>query len=146
MSKWKTVVVGVDGSKYAESALNTAMQMAVCQKARLVIVNVFANPTVLTFLPPYAPQIPPEYQSSVAPILRKYEDSAKASGITEVETKVIGAWSNPGGALIAEAEKTEDSVVVVGTKGLTGLKSAILGSVAEYVAKNSDRDVIIVKR
>jgi nucleotide-binding universal stress UspA family protein len=146
MGQWKTVIIGVDGSKFAESALSAAAQLAVCQKAKLVIVNVHTNPTVLTFLPPYAPQVPSEYLSAVTPALKKYEEMARGAGVEAVEWKVVGGWSNPGGALIAEAEKSEEAVVVVGTKGMTGLKSAILGSVAEYVAKNSDRDVVIIKR
>lgn len=145
MPIWKTVIVGVDGSKFAESALNAAIQIATCQKAKLVVANVYANPTLLTFLPPYAPIVSPEYSSAVAPLLKKYEELAKSAGVKTVETKVIGAWSNAGGALISEAEKHEDSVIVVGTKGLTGLKGMVLGSVAEYVAKNSDKDVIITK-
>jgi nucleotide-binding universal stress UspA family protein len=145
MPIWKTVVIGVDGSKFSESALNVAIQMAICQKAKLIVANVYATPTVLTFLPPYTPQVPSEYSSLVAPLLKKYEELAKSAGVQTVETKVIAAWSNAGGALISEAEKYEDSVIVIGTKGLTGLKGMVLGSVAEYVAKNSDKDVVITK-
>ncbi len=141
---WKTIVVGVDGSKYAESALDASIALAKCQGAKLIIANVYPNPTVLGFLPPYAPQVPAEYESSVKTLLKKYEERAKSAGV-EAESKVIGAWSNAGGALIAEAGKYEDSVIVVGTRGFTGLKSTVLGSVAEYITKNSDRDVITIK-
>jgi nucleotide-binding universal stress UspA family protein len=146
MRQWKIVIVGVDGSKYSESALDAGIQLAVCHKAKLEIVNVYANPTILTFLPPYSPQVSPEYESSVKPMLKKYEESAKSAGVVAVETKVIGAWSNAGSALITEAEASENSVLVVGTKGLTGVRGMVLGSVAEYVAKNSDRDVVIIKQ
>jgi nucleotide-binding universal stress UspA family protein len=47
-------------------------------------------------------------------------------------------------AILAEADRSEARVVVLGTRGLTGLKSAFLGSVSHAVLQRADRPVLVV--
>lgn len=48
------------------------------------------------------------------------------------------------GTILAEAEDVGASAVVLGTRGLTGLKSLLLGSVSHAVLQHADRAVIVV--
>lgn len=142
---WKNIVVGIDGSEQSENALKAAIDLAKGINAHIQITAVYTNPTMLGFLPPYAPQVPKEVVATLEQMVKKYSDFCRREGWQDVSSKVLASWSTPGGALIAEAEKLEKSVIVVGARGVTGLKRTLLGSVAEYVAKNSDCDVIIIK-
>ena len=47
-------------------------------------------------------------------------------------------------AILIEADRVEARVVVLGTRGLTGLKSAFLGSVSHAVLQRADRPVLVV--
>ncbi len=47
-------------------------------------------------------------------------------------------------AILTEADRTEARAVVVGTRGLTGIKSALLGSVSHAVLQRADRPVLVV--
>ena len=47
-------------------------------------------------------------------------------------------------AILAEAEACGASAIVMGSRGLTGLKSLLLGSVSHAVLQHADRTVIVV--
>jgi len=47
-------------------------------------------------------------------------------------------------AILAEAEQVDATAIVVGTRGLTGLKSLMLGSVSHAVLRHADRPVVVV--
>ena len=46
--------------------------------------------------------------------------------------------------ILEEADEIDAQVIVLGTRGLTGLKSVLLGSVSNAVLQHSDRAVIVV--
>jgi len=47
-------------------------------------------------------------------------------------------------AILAEADEVGAKAIVLGTRGLTGVKSLLLGSVSHAVLQHADRPVIIV--
>ncbi len=47
-------------------------------------------------------------------------------------------------AILAEAGQVDAKAIVVGTRGLTGLKSLMLGSVSHAVLRHADRPVVVV--
>jgi nucleotide-binding universal stress UspA family protein len=48
------------------------------------------------------------------------------------------------GAILAEAATTEADAIVMGTRGLGGVKSFLLGSVSHQVVQHADRAVLVV--
>jgi nucleotide-binding universal stress UspA family protein len=46
--------------------------------------------------------------------------------------------------ILSEAEEVNADVIVVGTRGLTGLRSLLLGSVSHAVLQHADRPVVVV--
>ena len=53
---------------------------------------------------------------------------------------------NPGQAIIDAANEENAFCIVMGTRGRSKLKKALLGSVSDYVVKNADIPVVVVKR
>jgi nucleotide-binding universal stress UspA family protein len=47
-------------------------------------------------------------------------------------------------AILAEAEKVGASAIVMGSRGLTGVKSLLLGSISHEVIQHADRTVVVV--
>jgi nucleotide-binding universal stress UspA family protein len=47
-------------------------------------------------------------------------------------------------AILAEAEEVGAQAIVMGTRGLTGVKHLVLGSVSQAVLREADRPVIVV--
>lgn len=48
------------------------------------------------------------------------------------------------GAILAVADELDADAIVLGTRGLTGLRSMLLGSVSHAVLQNADRSVVVV--
>ncbi len=144
---YRTIMVGVDGSKPAEKAFEVAVDLAKRYDARLLIVSIYSPPAIalLGDIPPYPPAVPKEVAEKIEPLLKKYEEQAKKEGVKVVESKIVPTWDNPGAGFVSEAEKQGCALTVIGSRGLTGVKRALIGSVAEYVVKNAHCSVHIVR-
>ena len=142
---YKCIIVGVDGSKYAEVALDKAIELAKMQESNLGIIFIYGTPEVYGRLPQIIPQIPKAASSIIDPLLKKYEEKAKSAGVKDVKAKIVEVWGGEGAGLINYADKHNCKLLVIGTRGLTGFKRTLLGSVAEYVLRNSGCDVLAVR-
>lgn len=67
---------------------------------------------------------------------------ARAAGF-EAEARVE-AGPTPWERIVDVAEDLDAGLIVIGSRGLTGLKRAVIGSVAAAVAQHSGRSVLIV--
>jgi nucleotide-binding universal stress UspA family protein len=73
---------------------------------------------------------------------QRLDELLKQSNITAESLVTIGA---AGSALIEIASEEKAQLIVVGTVGRTGLRRALLGSVAEAVAKGAPCSVLVVR-
>jgi nucleotide-binding universal stress UspA family protein len=145
---FKIIMVGVDGSKYSEEALKTAIEIAKPFGSKLVIATVYAGQHYLGLMQNYTTELPPEVETNLNAMLSKYKDMATTAGLMAVEIKIFSVISNlmsVGAGLVIEAEKMDCSMIVVGTRGWTGIKRTLLGSVADYVVRNAHCDVHVVR-
>jgi nucleotide-binding universal stress UspA family protein len=62
-----------------------------------------------------------------------------------IKTEIIESSISPADALVAYARKMKIDLLVVGTKGRSGMKKALLGSVASKVVTYSSCPVLVVK-
>ena len=142
------IVVGVDGSEAAVAALRWGVEEAKLREA--TVVAVFA----WSFVPPAAiaePGVIPVAATSLMDDLDaertgagRILDEALAQanlGDTQVEREV--SEGSPGDVLVAAAADAD--LVVVGSRGRGGLRSALLGSVSSHVAHHAPCPVVIVR-
>lgn len=153
----KAILVGIDGSKYAEFALGAAIDIAKRYSAKLFIVYIHplpsmplvtgvpAYPHIITHFPNYYPKVSPEVREKVEPLLKKYENMSREYGIKEVESKIVPFWGTVGEGLVYFADENKVSLIVIGSRGLTGLKRVLLGSVADYVIRNAHCNVLVIR-
>jgi nucleotide-binding universal stress UspA family protein len=143
MSKWKTIVVGVDGSPGSRTALTWAAAEAADHNADLVVVNVWEHT-----LPPPA--------GSVSVSETYVPDTSQRTGdeLVELIKEVIGAnppvlvqpqvkQGNPAKVLIEQAADAD--LLVVGTRGHGGFLGLVLGSVSQHVAAYAKCPVTVVR-
>jgi nucleotide-binding universal stress UspA family protein len=77
---------------------------------------------------------PPELEPSVT--------AASSRGVIPVREMAMG---RPERALIAAAERDELDLVVVGHRGVHGVRRVLLGSVSEHVAHHAPCSVVVVR-
>jgi nucleotide-binding universal stress UspA family protein len=70
-------------------------------------------------------------------------ERAMAAGLV-AEPRIAVRDEGVAGAILAVADELDADAIVVGTRGLTGLRSMLLGSVSHAVLHHANRSVIVV--
>jgi len=149
------ILVPVDGSKPSDKAAEYAIDIAKRRRANLIAVHVMHLPAYAFAPTPIevmaAPTITPipitvsrEKRKIAEKYLKKVENMAKKVGVT-VETKIIENRPSIVHAITEIAEKEGCDLIVMGTKGRTGIKKFLLGSVASGVVTYAQCPVLIVR-
>jgi nucleotide-binding universal stress UspA family protein len=142
------IVVGVDGSEAAAAALRFAVEEAKLREATLV--TVFA----WTFVPPAAvgePGVIPMAATTLMDDLdaertaadRLLDEALDGTSVGGLTVERVVSEGSPGDVLLDAAADAD--LVVVGSRGRGGIKSALLGSVSSHVAHHSRCPVVIVR-
>jgi nucleotide-binding universal stress UspA family protein len=139
----KRILLATDGSECAETAGRVAVDLANSSGAELDVVHAFEF-------------IPPREFAGVALRLRSPSEFAKqgqrvldeqVGRIEEMGGEVIDArlcMGSPVDQIFCRAEETDAGLVVVGRRGLGGVKRLLMGSVSEGVIHHARCPVLVV--
>lgn len=146
---FKKILVAIDGSEPSKHAINYAMESASKWNAEMV---------VLTVVPPISSFVY-GVEGSEGVNLKEYENAVKRSFqrvLTDAEKMVKEAL--PGlkiSAVLAKghvptkiveiADDLDVDLIVMGSRGLSGVKSWFLGSVSKHVAEHCKKPILIIK-
>ena len=136
----KTYVIGTDGSETAARAANRAGELARQTKATVHVVCAYAKGAAET-VGVGSDVFVVSNLSSAEQIAEQQAATFRAQGV-EATAAVVD--DKPAAALIAEAERLEAELIIVGNRRMQGI-SRLLGSVANEVAHHAPCDVLIVK-
>jgi nucleotide-binding universal stress UspA family protein len=138
----RTIVVGADFSPHAERALALAADWARAFGAQLHLVN--GLQLTMPFLAPYEVTVPDAFiDASYAEAGKKLAALAETLAGVDVHTTVLSAA--PHDAIDSVATRVAADLIVTGSRGLTGVKHAVLGSVAERTLRHAPCSVLTVK-
>jgi len=143
----KTILVATDFSNDAETAVETVIELAKAFGAKLELFHA------------YHVEIPPIYAgfggdfTRPEDILGPIREGAEATMnrlVEEVAAKGVPvqgriAMDHASRAILEEAERVLADLIVIGTRGLTGLEHLVLGSTAERVLRLAHCPVMTVK-
>ncbi len=143
------ILVPIDFSKYARAALASAYELAQVYHASLQLVHVIENPLVPDF---YVPLVGTVTADTLKELERVAYDSlelmistygASAGGDVPYSCHVVMGRSTTEIVEFAESQKSD--MIVLSTHGLTGMKRAFFGSVAEQVIRSATCPVFTSK-
>jgi len=137
-----TIVVGTDFSEAAHVAVDRAAGLARLAKAKLHIVH--ALELAIPYVTPYEVSVPDPVITEACEDAKKKLEALKAElDVPEgVTSEVV---SEPAaGALVDTAKVRNAGLVVTGSRGLHGLRHAVLGSVAERTLRRAPCSVWVV--
>jgi len=138
----RRVVFGTDFSDASNRAWKTALSLARSQRARLRVVHAIA-PLVLGAGAAWAyADTEPAILPGTRVRMRKLIAEARRSGVRAEAVVVVGAAHD---ALARAARREKDAWIVVGTHGRTGMRGAVLGSVAARTVATAPCPVLTVR-
>jgi nucleotide-binding universal stress UspA family protein len=143
MSKWKTVLVGVDGSPGSHVALTWAAAEAADHGADLVVMNVWEHsvPPVTGSASVSEHSVPDPSQRTADDLVREIEEVLGRDPSVLVQPRV--KQGNAAKVLIEESAGAD--LLVVGTRGHGGFGGLVLGSVSQHVAAYAKCPVTVAR-
>jgi nucleotide-binding universal stress UspA family protein len=144
----RKILVAVDGSNPSLNASTYAIEMAKRNDAELIVLNI-VSPT------PYS-QFEYDNIGRMEEIERIDKENAQQQIVDKVKQKatekkvnvktdVLIKYTSVVKEIVEYAEEMNVDMIVIGSKGMTGFKKLLLGSVASGVVKYSHCPVLVVK-
>lgn len=145
--KFSKILVAIDGSEASMDAADYAIQMAREYNSKLIALHV-----ILSDLTIFGPN-PPRHINELKQEAQKYLDELREKSNLDsnnsdkkilLRTELIASASAVGG-IVGFAEKENTSLIVIGTRGRSGFKKLLLGSVAAGVVTHAHCPVMVIK-
>jgi len=143
------ILCAVDFSADSRAALSWACRQAELMETALVVLHVVHDPASS---PGFYRKIEGDWIHPMATVAKEMMDEflAAARAAEPDRAKLASADSRlvsglPAGRTVEMAEAIGAELIVVGSRGRTGLPHILLGSVAERVAQTSPVPVVVVK-
>jgi nucleotide-binding universal stress UspA family protein len=136
------ILVPVDFSEYSEKALSWAVTMAEQWRSHLYLCHVIPQPSYPHMLAGAdLVEFEAKLRGTAETQLRDLKSKQQSHGVPIDIRVVIG---EPFNDICRVAEEEQIDLIVMGTHGRTGLRHALLGSVAERVVRHSPCPVLVV--
>jgi len=141
------ILVPVDGSATAESALREGLALAAQIKAEVILLHVLDDETVSIERAParYALEVLEARRGVAEKLVGGYVRLAQESGTSARGIVRDGLGSSVADIIVEEAKAQACDLIVMGTHGRRGFNRLALGSDAESVARRSSAPVLLVR-
>jgi len=147
------ILIAIDGSELSMDAADYAIYISSKFNSELYIIHIIEDPAFVNLesFGVYDIQTS-ERKAHIQHILEttkvwfdKIKETAYTKNIKLLKTEVVGTSSSIASAVVDYAERNAISLIVVGTKGRSGIKKLLLGSVASGVTQHARCPVMVVK-
>jgi universal stress protein A len=145
MTDIRTILCAVDFSEPSRAAMTQAEDLAKALEAELVLTHIVAPAFY-----PVAFGAAPMGPDNVEERAKEAAEEALQAAVTEITgrgvrcSSLVGSGS-PAERLVSMVGENDIDLVVMATHGFTGLKHALMGSVAERVVRTCPCPVLTVK-
>jgi nucleotide-binding universal stress UspA family protein len=148
----KKILVAVDGSKPSLNAGNEAIDVAKKHQAELIALYVVPSDIRYDQIDDVeTPGIPRPVKGIVMTAMQggqKYVDEVKLKATesnVSVGTDVVISTNSVVKTIVEYAEEKNIDLIVIGSKGMSGLKRMLLGSIASGVVTYAECPVLVIK-
>ncbi len=144
MAGFRKILVPVDFSTHSSRALQLGIELAKTFGAKLHLLHCYQ--INVGAISPYGVVIPESFDRDIREAasrqLAQWREKVTAQKL-EVEAEVSPTF--PSEAIASTAERIGADLIVMGTRGLSGIKHVMLGSVAERTLRTAPCPVLTLK-
>ncbi|MFT5443361.1 MAG: universal stress protein A [Myxococcota bacterium] len=141
---FSSILVPVDFSSHSKAALLLALGLVKKFDAKLHLVHVY--PESMALLPPYGPALPADFgmqmERSAVEYFQEWQEKFCPK---ELSVHSVVRRGDPATQIVEVASDIESDLIVMGTRGTTGLAHLLLGSVAERTVRLAPCPVLTTK-
>jgi nucleotide-binding universal stress UspA family protein len=142
------ILLAADGSEEAALAARTAVDIADKTDSELHVVVVGLSAGYVGMGPPEIADIPGPPQEELNEEARRLLDAQlkqiEAAGGTVAQAHLrVG---RPDEEILAVAEELDAGLIVIGSRGLGGIRRALMGSVSDSVVRHAHCPVLVVRK
>ena len=149
---FKKILVCLDGSDLAEQILPYAKEQAKSFKSAVVLLHVTPEPVIVPPGIPGEPGYPIQTRSMVKEMqqemihAKEYLDSlAHSFKELGIRAKSVILEGSAGESIVNYARENKINLIAVATHGRSGVGRAILGSVADFVLRESGLPILTIR-
>ena len=145
------IMVGIDGSKESVNAADYAIVIAKRHNAELIAVNVLTSDIGYAYSSPGVESPPLTIREIILlaedEVKKWFEDIKEKADENDVQfrSEIIMAKRSSVSSMLDYAEEQKIDLIVVGTRGRSGIKKMLLGSVASGLVTYAACPVLVVK-
>jgi nucleotide-binding universal stress UspA family protein len=143
-NKFSNMMVAVDGSEHSIKAAEYALNIAKSYGATLHAVTVTYIPESYHVKQEDVLDQPSDNMYDAKRWFERFNQNAKESNV-QLKTELINSHRPVDYVLLEYAEKENIDLIVVGTRGRSGFKKLLLGSIASGVVTYAHCPVLVVK-
>jgi nucleotide-binding universal stress UspA family protein len=137
------ILIAVDGSACADNAFESSAELAKKFGSKLYAICVVHIPSMLGIDKETVRKLELQLQIEARLVLSRYETLAKSKYGIEIET--ILAQGHPAKVIVDTAITKNIDLIVIGRRGLSGIKGLFLGSVSQDVVRSANQPVLVVR-
>ena len=144
---FKKILVAIDGSDPSLHALEIATQIALTHDSELTILTVAPYPPAMITedqMPNYLPQYQDDLRESYKQMLSNTNKKLKEKHPT-LKTVPIVMEGKPAKTITEASRARESDLIVIGSRGTSGIIDWMLGTVSTQIANTCTAPVLIVK-
>lgn len=143
LQNYNKIMVAVDGSAEAELAYKKAVNVAVRNKAELLLAHVI-DTRAFQSISSFDGMLAEQATEMAKQTLDDYKKKAEEYGCEKVTTVI--EYGSPKG-IIAKQLPQDNAIdlILIGATGLNAVERLFIGSVSEYVIRNAPCDVLVVR-
>lgn len=141
--EYERVLVAIDGSREAERAFKKAVEVAKRNNASLVIAHVIDTRSYQSFTN-LDGSLVKNAKDEAKNTLKLYKEYAEKEKLEEVVT--VLEYGSPKTVIAKQIPKDQHiDLIMLGATGLNAVERLFIGSVSEYVIRQAQCDVLIVR-
>jgi nucleotide-binding universal stress UspA family protein len=135
------ILLATDGSKDAELAATTAADLTTSTNSELHVATVAGGRAYHTDSPEEVEDLKQRAQKVVEEQKKKVEEAG--GKVADTHVKVVS--EHRAQAIVEVAEELGCGLIVMGSRGLGGIRRALMGSVSDTVVRHAHCPVLIVR-